>query len=224
MSISEAEYEYQKLLDEQKSQATGMRLVQLQQQGEGERKLLVDIIWPVRKSYKGITLEKEMITLSGVKAYVDAVDENFRFGLEAEGYVPHAETITRPRFDFEKVRVRSMVALDIKYIPFTYDEMAKKPDMCRRALYELYGRHAGNASSASYQQATIYEREVIRYALWLARSFRMDDVKTCLGKGTEFCREVLRSLIRRNLIKPHIEGLRRNHEYVLVEGASKLLW
>jgi hypothetical protein len=116
MSKSIAEREYKVFLEEQMSHATGMRLELLKKQGEGERMLLVDILWPIRKTFKGLILEKEIVTLTGVKAYIDAFDDAFRLGFEGEGFIPHAEMITRPRFDFEKLKIRSMVAYGIKYI------------------------------------------------------------------------------------------------------------
>jgi hypothetical protein len=53
MSGLAVEREYKQLLEEQIRHATGMRLEQLQKQGEGERKFLVEILWPVRKSFLG---------------------------------------------------------------------------------------------------------------------------------------------------------------------------
>lgn len=223
MSKSLAELEYFRLLEVQISQASGMRLEQLKKQGEGERKLLVDIVWPVRKSLKGITLEKEIVTLTGVKAYIDAYDDSFRFGFEAEGFVPHAENITRPRFDFEKLKIRSMSAYFIRYIPFTYDEMDKKPDQSRRTLYELYGRYGANTATQSYSSVSLYEREIIRYAIYLCRPIRMADIRECLQKNQDTCRIIIRQLIAKRLLKPKYDGLKRNHEYVLEEEAYKIL-
>jgi len=224
MSKSLAEREYNQLLEEQISQASGMRLEQLKKQGEGERKLLVDIVWPVRKSLKGITLEKEIITLTGVKAYIDAYDDSFRFGFEAEGFVPHAENITRPRFDFEKLKVRSMSAYFIRYIPFSYDEMDKKPDLSRRTLYELYGRYGANTSEATYRSLTLYEREVIRYAMFLCRPFRISDVRECLQKSSEFSLKVIHKMIEKRIVRPLNPNAKRKHEYILEDGANQYLW
>lgn len=224
MSLSLVEKEYKQLLDDQMSQASGMRLEQLKKQGEGERKLLMDIIWPVRKTFKGLILEKEIVTLTGVKAYIDVFEDAFRLGFEGEGFVSHAESITRPRFDFEKLKIRSMVAYGIKYTPFTYDEMDKKPEQCRRNLYEIYGRLGANAGSVSYQTVSLYEREVIRYAMYLCRPIRMSDVKECLQKGEDKCRFILRSLVEKGLVKPLRAENQRIHEYVLEEDVYKCLW
>jgi hypothetical protein len=225
MSVnSMAELEYRNLLETQIKQATGMRLEQLQKQGEGEHKLMVEIVWPVRKTFEGIILEKEIVTLTGAKAYIDAFDEKFRLGLESEGFVVHAERVTRPRFDFERNRIRSMLAYGIHYTPFTYDEMDKRPEICRRALYEIYGSFSSPADHFSKEQLTLYEREVVRYALWLGQPFSIRDVQACTNKGEDFCRKVIRSLLKKRLIRPMYLNRTRNHYYVLEEKASSTIW
>ncbi|WP_135553387.1 hypothetical protein [Paenibacillus cymbidii] len=217
---SEGEIEYEKLLERQKRTATGARLEQLNKQAEGERKLLTEIIWPVRHSFEGIVLEKEFITLTGVKAYIDAYEEIFHFGFEGEGYVSHAENITRPRFDFEKMRIRSMGALGILYVPFTFDEMDKKPDLCQRTLYELYGKFGGGfASPRNPPVLTPYEKEVIRYSLWLARPIRLSDACECLLLGKDASRNVMKSLVEKGLLRPTSQGLQRTHVYELTNQA-----
>ncbi|RKP57049.1 hypothetical protein D7Z26_03420 [Cohnella endophytica] len=195
-----------------------MRLEQLNKQGEGERKLLADIIWPVRGSFEGIELEKEFYTLTGVKAYIDAFDERVSFGLESEGFVPHAENITRPRFDFEKVRIRSMGALGILFIPFSFDEMDKKPDLCRRNLYEMYGKFGGGAETLLSPS----EKEILRHMHVLGRPIRMRDAEMCLAASHDYCLGVLRGLVIKNYIRPSREGAIRVHTYELVDNNSSL--
>jgi len=224
LSNSMAFTEYERLLEEQIRTASGARLEWLSKQDEGERKLMVDVVWPVRKTFKGIVLEKEVVTLTGVLAYIDVFDENFRLGLEAEGFVVHAQNATRSRFDFERNKVRSMVAQGIHYLPFSYDEMDKRPDVCRRALYEIYGRYGSYAGVGEQAKPNLYEREIIRYALWLNRPFGMKDVEDCLLKSPDICRKAIRSLVRAGLVKPNRDNLKRNHFYVLEPAASKSLW
>lgn len=217
------ELEYERLLEEQKRNASGMRLEMLKKQGEGERRLVADILLPVLETTSGLILEYEFITLSGVKAYIDAFYEPLESGFEGEGFVVHAENITRSRFDFERQKVRSMAIQGIKYIPFTWDEMDKKSESCRRAIYELLGRYT-NGSGAAYSEVSLYEREVIRYALRLGRPIRMADVCECLQTAHQFSRAVLRKMVNKNLLRPIRENAARHHEYVLMNSVSKHLW
>jgi hypothetical protein len=221
---------YEKLLEEQKRQATGMRLEMLEKQGEGERKLLVDVVLPVLKTTEGLILEHEIVTLTGVKAYIDAFQEPLEIGIEGEGFAVHAQNITRSRFDFEKNKIRSMGVYGFTYFPFTWDEMDKKTEICKRALYEFLGRRTSGGSGAvvasgvSYSEVSLYEREVIRYALRLGRPIRMVDVCECLQSGHQFGRVIVRKMIDKKLLRPLKLNASRHHEYILSEGVSKLLW
>lgn len=89
------EQEFDKLLHSQQSLATGTRLEQLQKNLVGEKKLLEVVVWPVLKSFDGIILEHEIISTTGVKIYIDVFYEPLELGFESEGFVVHAEGITR---------------------------------------------------------------------------------------------------------------------------------
>lgn len=68
-------------------------------------------------------------------------------------------------------------------------------------------------------ELTVYEREVIRYALRLNRPFRLKDVGSWLNMEHEANRNVLRNLMEMRLIRPLDKGNQRYHEYVLEEKA-----
>ena len=155
------ELEFAKFLDEQRRTATGTRLERLHKDLIGEKKMLETAIWPVLKSFEGLILEYEVISLSGVKIYIDAFYAPIAAAFESEGFVYHADNITRDRFDFERMRVRTMMMYGYKYVPFTWDELEKKPEVCRRTVYELLGRFAMTEGKA-YNELTVQEREVLR--------------------------------------------------------------
>jgi hypothetical protein len=90
--------EFEKFLEQQKRSAGGMRLEQLQKELTGEKKLLSAVIWPVLKSFAGLTMEHEVLSQTGVKIYIDVFYEPLGLAFESEGYVVHAENITRERF------------------------------------------------------------------------------------------------------------------------------
>lgn len=125
------EQEFELFLKEQQRTAKGQRLELLKKDLIGEKKLLREIIWPVLKSFRGIILEYELVSASGVKIYIDIFYEPLGLAFESEGYVAHAENITRDRFSFERARVRTIAMYGYKYIPFSWDELNKKPDACQ---------------------------------------------------------------------------------------------
>jgi hypothetical protein len=214
--------EADKFVEEQRRTARGQRLEQLKKDLTAERKMLQTVIWPVFKSFDDMIMEYEIVSTSGVKIYIDVFYEPLGLAFESEGFVAHAENISRERFSFERMRVRTMALHGYKYIPFSWDELDKKPELCRRALYELLGRYSGTNGKA-YQELTVYERELLRFAQRLGRPFRLDDVSNCLQLGNVACRKVLRKLMEKKLIKPIGKGEMRHHEYILEDRAAKYM-
>jgi len=216
------EQAFEKFVEEQRHGASGMRLEMLKSDLHGTKKLLGTVVWPVLQSFEGIILEHEIVSTTGVKIYIDAFYEPIKLSLESEGYVVHAQNITRDRFDFERMRVRTLAMYGYKYIPYTWDELDKKPDACRRSLYELLGRYAGSRGDA-YESLTVYERELLRYAIRMNRPIGLNEVCDWLQIRPDACRKVLRKMIEKNLIRALGSGTFRFHEYILVEGAAEYL-
>lgn len=216
------EREFERFLEEQRRSACGLRLEQLQKELIGEKKLLKEVLWPVLQSFEDLTMEYEMVSTTGVKMFVDVLYRPLGFAFESEGFVAHAENITRERFTFERMRVRTMTMYGYKYVPFSWDELDKRPEACRRSVYELLGRFSSTAGIA-HKELTVFEREVLRYALRLNRPLRLSDACYCLQLRSEASRHVLRKLVEKNLIKPFGAGTQRYHGYVLEEKVMHYL-
>lgn len=134
--------------------------------------------------------------------------EDFSIGLD---------TITRDRFSFERMRIRTLALYGYKYIPFSWDELEKRPADCQRSVYELLGRYS--YANSMIHELSVYERELLRYALWLNRPFRNEDAQQCLKLGEVTCRKVLKGLLEKKLIKPAGSGLIKIRWYELDERA-----
>jgi len=210
--MSEFEAAFAKFLKEQQATANPRRLERLNGDLTGEKKLL-EVLWQVFGSFDGITLEYELISTTGVKVYVDTFYEPLRLCFESEGFVAHAENITRDRFDFEKMKVRTIALYRYVYIPFTWDELNKKTEACRRFLYSLLGRQVGD----QLPDLSLYERELLRYAIRLGRPFRLEEARTALNIGVSKTRQVVRRLYELQLIRPTGGGSKRFHEFVVTE-------
>lgn len=218
------EQAYERLLKEQRESATGRRLEMLNLDLTGTKKLLEAAVWPVLRSFDGIILEYEMPNPTGVTIYIDAFYAPISAALECEGFVAHAEKITRSRFDFEKTRVRMMGLRGIIHMPFCKDQLDKQPELCRQSLYELLGRYTSAGGSAAMEKLTPFEREVIRYGLHLNRPLRLDDVKYCLQCEYRRAHTVANNLIEKKLMKPVRESTKRIHEYLLLPEARDVLF
>jgi predicted transcriptional regulator len=215
--------EFAKLLEKQKKMATGQRLEMLNRDLSGTEKLLEVVIWPILHSFEGIVLEYELVSLTGVKVYIDAFYVPLFAALESEGFVVHAEKVTRDRFSFERMKVRTITLQGFNYLPFSRDGLDKKPDICIRSMYELLGRYSITTDKC-FMELSVYEREVLRYGLTVNRPFRVSEIQQCLQLGREACRKVLRSLLDLGLVKSNIEYVQRMHTFILTaKGRSFLL-
>lgn len=131
--------EFDAYVEQQKRSATGQRLEMLSRDLTGTRKLLEAVLLPTLGSLDGIILEYEMVSTTGVRIYIDVFYPPLFAAFECDGFVAHGENLTRDRFSFEKMRVRTIALQGFRYLPFSYDELDKKPEACCRAVYELLG-------------------------------------------------------------------------------------
>ncbi|MFC5531987.1 hypothetical protein [Cohnella yongneupensis] len=203
-----------------------MRLEMLDKDLTGTKKLL-QVLWPVLGSFDDLVLEYEITSLSGVKIYADAYHRAWRAVFEAEGYASHAETITRDRFSFERMRIRTFTNLGYRFMPFSWDELDKRPEACRRSVYEMLGRFGSGGlgvmgARVRWTELSVYERELIRCA-WLHNgSFGLPDVCMWLGLKEDATRLVVRKLEPKGLLLRVGGSARHAHRYKLTELAAQL--
>jgi len=205
-------------LERERKTASGRRLERLMADLSGEKKMFETVLWPVFRSFDGFSLEYEIKSTSGVSIFVDALYHPLRLAFESEGFVPHAENITRDRFAFERMRIRTLALYGYKYIPFSWDELDRKAEFCQRYLYEFLGRYTGS-DDPSLRELTVYEREVLRYALRVNRPIQMRDVQFCLGVKKDAGRHVLKQLMAKRIIRPSGQGRQKIRAYVLDDRA-----
>jgi hypothetical protein len=216
------EHEFNQFLDAQRHSAKGQRLEQLKKDLTGEKKLLKEVLWPVLNSFDGLIMEHELVSTTGVKIFIDVFYEPLGIAFESEGYVVHAENITRERFTFERMRIRTMAMYGFKFIPFSWDELDKRSDACRRSVYELLGRFS-STNGLAHTELTVFEREVLRYALRLNRPLHLKDACYCLQLKEESTRQVLRKLMEKKLIMPVSKGTHRHYAYGLEEKVKNYM-
>jgi len=207
------EREWTAFLDRERNTAGGRRLERLMTELAGEKKMFESVLWPVFRSFDGFSLEYEIKSPSGVSIFVDALYHPLRLAFESEGYAPHAETITRDRFSFERKRVRTLALYGYTYFPFSRDELDKQAESCRQFLYEYLGRYTGS-DDPSLRELTVYEREVIRYALRVNRAIQLQEVCGLLGLKKDAARKVLRQLADKQILKPSGSGKQKVRAYV----------
>jgi hypothetical protein len=219
---SDFETEYAQLLADQRRGANGQRLEMLHRDLTGTKKLLEKVIWPALKSFSGIVLEYEIVTTSGVKAYVDVFYEALWFAMEANGYVSHVETITRERYSFEQMKIRSLGGYRFTYLPYSWDELDKKPELCLRSFYEHLGNYRAT-DNKDFLELPVYHREVLRLLLTSPGPVYVYDIRRYLHLSSVPCRKILLEMTERHLIKPVGGGVLRYHGFDIDERGKALL-
>lgn len=198
-----------------------MRLEILKKHGAGEKKGL-EILWSIFKSFDNFILEYEILTSTGVRNYIDALYVPLGIAFEAEGFVAHAERTTRDRFDSERNKVRSTAIKRLIYFPFSWDDMDKRPDLCRRAVYEMLGQYALDGGSND-SELTIYEREIIRRGLQDKDCLTFSNMCVFLNSSARFTRTVIQGMVDKRILFPVKPDAKRIHRYKLDDLAHKML-
>lgn len=183
----------------------------------GTRLLLSKLLLPVLKTLDGLVLEYEVLSQNGVKLYTDAFFEPLQHVYECEGFVPHVELQTRERHDFAQSRLRTFAAKRFVYVPFSRDELEKKPEACRRSLYEIIGEQTTSQQNGKLYLLPIVERELLRYALYVSNRFSLSSACESLGIGEASARRHLRSLYNKRLLCSVGSGDRRLHYYRITD-------
>ncbi len=216
------EKQFEAFFNEQIRTAGGRRLEMLKKDLTAETRLLKDIIWPVLGSFDGLIMEYEMVNSSGVRIFGDFFYTPIESIIESEGFVSHAEMITRDRFDFEKMRIRTFAEYKYPFIPFSWDDIIKKPDVCRRSFYVILGQYLSTGNQTQFN-LSVNEREIIRYVMRLNRPFGLTDVCLCLQLGKTSSIKWLKIMMDKGLIRPVLDGRIRVHAYQLEEKARMLI-
>ncbi|MBB6671663.1 hypothetical protein [Cohnella nanjingensis] len=222
--MSEFDRLFEAYVEEQKRSAAGQRLEMLGRDLTGTKKMLEVALLPALKSFNGLVLEYEMMSLSGMRIYVDAFYMPLGLAFDSDGYVSHGENLTRDRFSFERMRVRSIGVQGYRYFPFSYDELDKKPEACRRSVYELLGRF-GSAPGAALMSLPVYERELLRFG-WMrgGNPFTLAEACTCLQLRDDTTRKILKAMTGKEILLPLGVGGQRTHSYKLTDKADLYLY
>jgi len=215
-------WNFDALVEEQKRGATGQRLEMLNRDMTGTRKLIETSLLPALPSMDGIVLEHELISLSGVRIYIDVFYPPLFAAFECGGFAAHAENITRDRFSFERMRMRTIAAHGYRYVPFSYDELEKKPELCRRTVFELLGRY-GSPPGSKLGSLTIQEREVLRFAMMrVGGAFGLREASEWLQWEVKAVSRLLRRMLADGLLEAVGSGTMRHHAYSISEKGKSL--
>lgn len=205
---------FEELLEKQKKEASGQRLEMLGRDLSGTKKLVETVLLPTLKTLDGIILEHEIVSQSGVRIYIDAMYPPLLAAFESDGFVAHGENLTRDKFSFERMRVRTITVGGFRYVPYSNDELDKRAEACRRTVYELLGRY-GSVPGSKLSKLPVYEREILRFGMTLNDSFSLAQASECLLLSQRSTSQTLHRMVEKQLLIPTGTGGIRYHGYFL---------
>ncbi|EHB64126.1 MULTISPECIES: hypothetical protein [Paenibacillus] len=205
-------------LKEQKSTTDKRRLEMLNRDMTGTKLLIKNVVLPVLGTLQGVDLEYRIKNSAGVSLFIDVFYTPLRLGLECEGFAAHAETITRERFSFERSKIRTMAALGISYLPFSMDDIEKRPETCRNSLADILDYYSHTMPKIA--ELSLYEREAMRYFSTLHTPFALADVRRHFKISRNKSIKIMHSLLAKGLIKPLNPNAKRYHRYTLADDAT----
>lgn len=189
---------FTEFLKEQKRTTDKRRLEMLNRDMTATKLLIKNILLPVLGTLQGVELEYRIKNSAGVSLFIDVFYAPLRLGLECEGFAAHAETITRERFSFERSKVRTMASLGISYLPFSMDEIEKRPETCRNSLAAILDYYSHTMPKVA--ELSLYEREAMRYFSTLHTPFALADIQRHFKISRNKSIKIMHNLLAKQLI------------------------
>jgi hypothetical protein len=148
---------------------------------------------------------------------------SLKLAIEIDGYGPHASPISRTQFADQWIRQNHLIIDGWKILRFSYDDVKTRPRMCEQILQQFMGRFLGRDASSTDVTVSYVEKEVLRFALSLDRPLTPQDVCDALSVKNAKARQILKTMLVKNLIQIAGKGSQRIRKYVVTAIALQQL-
>ncbi|MBU7315408.1 DNA-binding response regulator [Paenibacillus oleatilyticus] len=192
---------YEAFLDAHVQSAAGERLRRLKEGlGHAEKLFLQEVWWPAVGRFEHLHPEFEVHDFKDGTRYLDFayLRPPFKVCFEIDGYGPHSRDASRWQFADQLVRQNHLVIDDWKVFRFAYDDIKEKPRRCQQMIQQLMGRWFGDESVPI--ALTLKEKEIVRLLVHKQRRVTPAEVSQHLGVSVRYARELLQSLLKRQVL------------------------
>lgn len=200
---------------------SGERLRRLKEgHSHAELLFLENVWWPSFGHFEHLHPEFEVHDFREGIRYLDFayIRPGFRVCFEIDGFVSHAQKISRWKFSDNLIRQNHLVIDGWKVIRFSYDDVEDKPRRCQQVIQQLMGRWLGEQKCET--DLTYIDKEIIRLAVRKGNPITPLDVSTDLAVSDKHARKLLRNLVGKKVLTP-ASGTKRIRSYRLnLEGRS----
>lgn len=221
--MSDFEQSYCDFLEQHERKRSGERKGRLVRgHGYAEKLLLQNVWWPLFGNFHNLHPEYEIYDWNRKSQFLDFafLPEFGQFGLECDGFQSHIKDMDREKHSYAVNRDNFLTAMGWKMFHFTFDDVQKRPEICRMLLQMSLAPHLIRSSSST--PINLKEREVLNLAWSLGRKIRPKDVQNHLNLNFRTARIRLHSLVEKKLLRPIVNG-RDIRFYELAEGALESL-
>lgn len=145
----------------------------------GETLFLRNAWWPLLGHFEQLHPEYEVLDWRGRSYFADFawLSESglVKLLFEIKGYAAHVRGMDRNKYCNELNRETFLRAMGYQVISFAYDDVEQRPELCITLLRMVLSRY--QSSQPPVSRALLAEREIIRFAITLARPLRPIDVE-----------------------------------------------
>ncbi|SDX38550.1 hypothetical protein [Paenibacillus sp. CF384] len=197
------EEEHARLLERHLSKRSGERRGRLLRGHQHAEKLLLqNVWWPLFGSFDHLHPEYEIHDWNRKSQFLDFafLPPYGRFGLECDGYQSHIKDMDRESFSYSLNRDTYLTGMGWKMIHFSFDDVQKRPDVCRMLLQLVIGPHLIRTPASLLLSPD--EKDVLRFAIQLGKPIRTRDVMLQYQINFRTARKHLHNLSVQNLLRP----------------------
>ncbi|WDL99043.1 helix-turn-helix domain-containing protein [Alicyclobacillus sp. ALC3] len=180
--------------------------------GHAEKLFLQNVWWPMFYHFDGLHPEYQIRDVGRGWRYIDFayIRGYYRLALEIDGYASHRRDATRYDHSEECRRQNALVLDGWRLLRFAYDDVHDHPEICAQMIQAVIGRWS--AVDESFSEATIGEREMLRYTAHSPRPITPKEVAEALNISVVTARRHMRKLVKMHWLEP-VGGQKRVRAY-----------
>ncbi|WEK54439.1 MAG: hypothetical protein P0Y55_18195 [Candidatus Cohnella colombiensis] len=187
-----------------------------------EKLFLQNVWWPLFGNFDYLHPEYEIYDWNRKSQFLDFafLTPYGRFGLECDGFQSHVTDMDREKFSYSLNRDTFLTGMGWRMIHFSFDDVQKRPEVCRMLLQLVMGPYIIRNTPA--QLVTFAEKDLLHLAWNLGRPVRPKDVVESMGINFRTAKNLLQSLVKKDLLKPRVRGAAVRY-YELNDSSYKTL-
>ncbi|QQZ62157.1 hypothetical protein JI735_05820 [Paenibacillus sonchi] len=201
------EKEHEALVERHLSARTGERRGRLARGHQyAEKLLLQNVWWPLFGNLDHLHPEYEVYDWNRKSQFLDLafLPPYGKFGLECDGYQSHVKDMDREKFSYSLNRDTFLAGMGWRIIHFSFDDVQKRPEVCRMLLQMVIGptliRNASGSSTSPQ------EREVLRMAWCTGKGIRPKDIMIQYHVNFRTARKWLQGLADKGMLRPVLKN------------------